>query len=191
MGNLKCDILYQKPRPIPSREQFEEAVRLYNSMTDEKSLHLDASTSGLVVELEVKQVEGKGRGIFAARDITKGEVPWTTSSAAMFYEAEDYRRFILGLEVGMACDVLQWAYAGEDDEDGLYVAVELNESAMCNDGGREGGNVGCYEEDPAMNCNDDHAHDYILRDMKKGEELLCIYAHFSDVSTWYHMGLEI
>jgi len=185
--NLKCDVVFEKPRPIPSKEQFEVAVQLYNSIVDEESLHLTTSTSGVLVDLEVKQVEGKGRGIFAAKDISKGQLAWYPY-AAVFYKAEDYRKFILGLEVSMACDVLQWAYAAEDEETDYYVAVDLNDFTMCNDGGEEQGNIGCDEGDPAMDC--DESEGYILRAIKMGEELLCIYAHFSDEESWEEMGLE-
>ena len=185
--NLKCDEVFARgPRPVPTADQFAESIRLYNSIVTDESKHIDASAEGIHVGLEVRQADGKGRGLFATSRIDRG-TRWRDSytKTAIFYDPDHYRKFILGLEVDMACDVLQWAYG----EEGPRIAVDLDEATMCNDGGweAEGGNVGCDEDDPAMDCE---RYMYAIRDIELGEEILCVYAQFDDPNSWEDMGLE-
>ena len=186
-SNLKCDEVFARgPRPVPTAAQFAETIRLYNSIVTDESLRLDASAEGIHVGLEVRQADEKGRGIFATSRIDRG-TRWRDSytRTAIFYDPDHYRKFILGLEVDMACDVLQWAYG----EEGPRIAVDLDEATMCNDGGweAEGGNVGCDEDDPAMDCE---RYMYAIRDIELGEEILCEYSQFSHPSSWKDMGLD-
>jgi len=187
--NLKCDEVFGRgPRPVPTAAQFAESIRLYNSIVADEGRRLDASAEGIHVGIEVRQAEDKGRGLFATSGIGRGTA-WRDiyTKTAIFYDPEHYRRFILGLEVEMACDVLQWAYGEEDDDERPRMAVDLDEATMCNDGGREGGNVGCDEGDPAMDCG---RYEYAMRDIEAGEEILCVYAHFDEPESWEEMGLE-
>ena len=187
--NLKCDEVFGRgPRPVPTGAQFAEAIRLYNSIVTEESLRIDASAEAIKVDLEVRQADGKGRGIFATSRIERGTM-WRDgyTKTALFYDPDQYRKFILELEVGMACDVLQWAYGEEDGDERPFVAVDLDEGTMCNDGGKEGGNVGCDEDDPLMDCE---RYGYAMRDIEVGEEILCVYANFDEPDSWEEMGLE-
>ena len=132
---------------------------------------------------------------------------------AVFYQPKKYRSFLLGLERDMACDVMQWAYAEwvrlaflfacrlssrhcnasvsdltictrkDTVTDEAYIGVDLDEATLCNEGGEDGEdavNVGCDEEDPDMDCMVYH---YALRNIKKGEEILCDYGWHSG-SAW-------
>lgn len=163
--NLKCAKIFVDVRPIPTKEQFNTAIDLYHSIVNDESLHFDTTEPGIHVEIEVKQVEGKGRGIFAVKDIPKGQ-PWRNSYdyTAIFYDGEDYIKFVLGLETGLACDVLQWAYAEYDPEtDNPSVGVDLDKATICNNGGKEDHNVGCDLDNPDMKCED---FEYAVHDIK-------------------------
>jgi len=109
--NIGCEELFEKARPVPTREQFDTAIALYNEIQTDETLRIDTTIEGIFVDLEVKQAGEKGRGVFAVKDIPKGQ-RWRSSYdyTAVFYKGEQYRKFVLGLETGMACDVLQWAY---------------------------------------------------------------------------------
>mmetsp|Transcript_7590 Transcript_7590/g.17371 ORF Transcript_7590/g.17371 Transcript_7590/m.17371 type:complete len:362 (+) Transcript_7590:49-1134(+) len=181
-SNLRCNDVFKTERPIPTKELFSGAIGLYNSIQDDPKLRIEnKGAGGIFVELEVRQAGDKGRGIFALEDIPKG-AKWRSSYdfTATFYHPNHYRSFLLGLERGTACDVMQWAYAEWDAvTDEAYIGVDLDEATMCNDGG-EGSNVGCDEEDPDMDCM---AYHYAMRDIKKEEEILCDYAWHSG-SAW-------
>jgi len=187
--NLGCDELFKKARPIPTREQFDTSIALYNEIQTDETLRIDPTSRGIFVEVEVKQAGEKGRGVFAVKDIPEGS-EWRSSYdyTAVFYEGEQYRKFILGLETGFACDVLQWAYAEYDTETNEpFVAVDLDEATMCNDGGGEGHNVGCDYESETMQCG---TYEYSIRDIKAGEEVLCYYGDFSALDAWADLELE-
>merc|ERR1712157_149046 len=102
-------------------------------------------------------------------------------------KADDYRKFILKSEVEFACDVLQWAYGEEDENEVPFMAVDLDNATLCNDGGNDYGNVGCNEDDPAMDCG---KFEFALRDIQAGEEILCTYGRFDEPTAWEEMGLE-
>ena len=206
-SSLGCDDVFQAERPIPTKEVFSTAIALFNSIQENPKLRIEnKETGGIFVALEVRQTADKGRGIFALEDIPKG-ARWRSSYnyTATFYHPNHYRSFLLGLERGTACDVMQWAYAEwvrlafsfvcrlgiasvselkrctrkDEGTDEPYIGVDLDEATMCNDGG-EGYNVGCDEENPDMDCM---AYHYAMRDIKKGEELLCDYTWHS-YSAW-------
>lgn len=100
--NLECDYLYKKPRSIPTKAEFRASIDLYNSLADLTD-RLDPDLETFQIKTEVKQSEGKGRGVFALESVKKGSVLRTTDSA-YFESGDEYRKFILGLEKDFACD---------------------------------------------------------------------------------------
>jgi hypothetical protein len=151
---LDCDYLYQKPRSIPTKADFKTSIELYNSLVD-LSDHLDPDLETFRIKTEVKQSEGKGRGVFASESVKKGSILRTTDSA-YFETGDEYREFIIGLEKDFACDgklkelpffilllflsfkntffalaVLQWAYSYRIN--GVpYVIVDLDNGELKN-----------------------------------------------------------
>lgn len=193
--NLKCDVLFESERPIPTTEQFENAVVLYNEIVqDEEELLIDLNEKGFYVPVEVKHVPMKGRGLFASRDIKKGEVVRKEVRVGRFYDARDYREFVLNLEVDFACDVLQWAYTILDDDE-YYVGVDLDEASICNDGGENDANVVLATDEEFKKAHIQEGDEWFLyevaaRDIKAGEELLCLYKEFDRLNGWEQLGLE-
>ena len=113
-SNLRCDDVFATERPIPTKDVYSAAIALYNSIQDETELRIENmdDAGGIFVELEVRQAGIKGRGIFALEDVPKG-ARWRSihDNTAVFYQPKKYASFLLGLERGMACDVMQWAFA--------------------------------------------------------------------------------
>jgi SET domain len=68
--------------------------------------------SGFRKAVQARQTDdGKGRGVYAAEAIRKGELVWTaTASTARFPSGALYRQFLAIVPADLACDVLQWAY---------------------------------------------------------------------------------
>jgi hypothetical protein len=68
--------------------------------------------SGFRKAVQARQTDdGKGRGVYAAEAIRKGELVWTaTASTARFPSGALYRQFLAIIPADLACDVLQWAY---------------------------------------------------------------------------------
>jgi hypothetical protein len=122
--------------------------------------------SGFRKAVQAKQTDdGKGRGVYAAERIRRGELVWTSTSAtARFPSGALYRQFLAIIPSDLACDVLQWAYVqdvapfrDDDDDDQtttakqdssdpqsptLRVSVDLDEGSYMN-GEDYDPNVGC------------------------------------------------
>jgi hypothetical protein len=93
---LKCDNVFLEERPMHSEIQWKHAIQIYNSIKMESPRPiLDSNMNGFNVPIEAKQSPGKGRGIFAAQTIRKGEVVWSTKRTARFDNVGDYIEFIL------------------------------------------------------------------------------------------------
>ncbi len=138
---LDCERIFESERPVHSQQVWINARALYEGIVgdDHSSIqvqhksrkfknYFDDNTTrndnGFSVPVDAKQAPPKGRGIFAVNDIKAGTLIWSTKKTARFDSGSSYREFIYGLEVGVACDVLQWAYVqdvshrdgDEDDE---------------------------------------------------------------------------
>ena len=151
-----------------------------------------------------KQSPGKGRGVFAAEAIRKGELVWVGNShSARFRSGDDYRRF-LGLVPShdLVCDMMQFSYvqdlgpatpADKHDDDSYYdlcITVDLDDGAYMNaDWSDEGNlqNVG-FVKGPDGEVLGNGQEYYALRDIAVGDELLCNYDEFG-VSDWEPFGL--
>ena len=71
-----CDSIFEKPRPIHSQETWAYARKVYEAVVgkDEAStLQNKENVDGFHIPVVSKQSPGKGRGIYAGRDIEKGE----------------------------------------------------------------------------------------------------------------------
>jgi len=181
-----CDEIFKTPRPIHSKETWAHTRKVYQAVVGEEdsTVQDDEKVDGFHVPVVSKQSPGKGRGIYAGRDIKKGEIIWTGVNSARFRWGDDYREFLNSIEPHLACDVLQWAYVQDmgDEDDDLRVTVDLDDGSFCNDGDGEP-NKGC---DPDLadgysgGCKKNY---FALRDIKEGEEFLCDYSSFA-VQSW-------
>ena len=214
--HLGCNELFKNPRPIHPQSVWEHARALYKSLAaKEDSMNStlpDHELNGFSVDFEARQSPGKGRGIYATKDIQEGQLVYQSKQTARFDNGPVYRKFILGLEVGFACDVLQWAYVqnlGEDHDDededededreyndlskykDLWVSVDLDEGCFCNDGSWDdaGSNVGCAEDIAEEFPGGCKSNFFALRDIKAGDELLCFYGDFAISNGWIAFGL--
>lgn len=120
--------------------------------------------------------DGKGRGVFATRDIKKGELTYGgTKNYIFFNSGHDYRRFLDALDDEAACDIMKftWPQWGIGRKGEAVIMGAMDDNAFMNDGGPERANTGCLH---GKNCG--MFDEYALRDIKEGEELLCDYGEF-------------
>lgn len=124
---------------------------------------------------------GMGRGVFATRDIKKGELVHNGGRSAMvFNDAFAWRRFVFSLPRKMACDIAEWSWTQKLSKYGRsQVLVDLNISAFFNSGWSERSNVG-----PKINTS---LNFHATEDIKKGAELLYDYGVYS--TDWHMVGL--
>jgi hypothetical protein len=110
--------------------------------------------------------------------VKRGDLVWDRSQHAQFVDEASFRRFLLSISYELACDVLQWAYIEEDDEDEAICAVEFDDGVYVNNGGETSlfvlNGMGLVA----------------LRDVEAGEEILINYdrsGFLSDNTTpWFY-----
>ena len=136
--------------------------------------------------------DGKGRGLFATRDIKRGEMTYGgTKNYIFFATGHNYRRFLDALDDEMACDLMKftWPQEGIGPNGESVIWGPMDGNALMNDGGKDRANTGCP---PGMHCG--KFDEYALRDVKRGEELLCDYGkffslNFLEFDKWKEFGL--
>ena len=120
---------------------------------------------------------GKGRGLFASRDIMKGElvdgVEGGTKSDMKFTTEEAMQRYLMALPEPMACDVMEWTYTadlGMGEKPVILCASDIS-SLMNTVRGNDQANVMPKDSSSSTLL-------FAVRDIKKGEEILMDYEVF-------------
>ena len=195
--HFECDF---DDRPIIPQSAWRRAREIYASQLSPSSPFVpgDSKNDGFSVPIETRKAPGKGRGIFALRDIKRGELVWNTQQTARFATAEAFRDFIFALDEKFVCDALNFSYVqmvarngsggGGESVKEKVVHVDLDEGALCNSPQREfeDENIGCLDDMGKEYDGGCQANYFALRDIKEGEELLCAYGVFS---SWVGTGL--
>lgn len=79
--------------------------------------------------------EGKGWGVFAARNFSKGELVHDGSLNTVFWnDGLRWKEFIVSLPPAMSCDVLEWSWIQKGGDEGWQICLNLNDSAFMNHG---------------------------------------------------------
>ena len=138
-----------------------------------------------------KQSEGKGRGLFASRNIQKGELvhngdvsdlifPGTGSNIAI-----KWKEFVFSLPRNLACDVTDWHWMQMKFEgDSYHMIGALDISILMNSGGMEFG----PDMEPNVLPEDRYSgKQFALRDIMEGEEILTDYDAY--YTNWREVGL--
>jgi len=109
---------------------------------------------------------GKGRGLFASRDIKKGEVVHDGTNSDTEISGKDYRRFLFSLPQKMACDSTEWTWTQQLKKGGPYtVRTAFNISILMNS-----------SKAPNTMPKDSYSSKFFAtRDIKKDEEILTDY----------------
>ena len=123
----------------------------------------------------------RGRGLFASRDIKKGELIHDgTHSEIIFPSGMSWRKYIFALPRNKACDMIDWTWTQEHESDGkIHILTAMNIEVLWNGGNKQTMNTS-PESDHSMK-------EYALRDIAKGEELLTDYQ--AVVTDWEPVGL--
>eukprot|EP00985_Skeletonema_marinoi_P016770 scaffold9057_cov80-Skeletonema_marinoi.AAC.1 len=118
-----------------------------------------------------KVSDGKHRGLFASRDIRKGEVVHDgTHLGVAFPDAKAYRRFVFALPRRTACDITEWTWTQRLDQNGsTRIMLTINISAMLSMGFTSE-EVNVLPESESESSTSQMY--YATRDIKRGEEIL-------------------
>lgn len=193
-------------RPVIREDEWRYFRDLYNEFTALEALewrndtykwndrHIPSPVLGALTP-------DKGRGVVAARDVREGERVFAGTNNTIVYRTGDvWRKFLLHLyyappldshyEEGFACDIMNWSWNQEvdvgDAMTAVAIVVDLDASSLLNHPSHdETHNIQCGKPGGDGTCAMDY---YAVRDIKKGEEILCEYGDFSSPQ-WHSFGL--
>jgi hypothetical protein len=119
--------LHSRTKPLPTMEYWQTMLNAYNQVVDPTYKFNDEvpPTQGYRLNkygpqpYYAKLSPGKGRGVFASRDIKKGEIVHDGSkSGIIFQNATSWKRFMFALPRKMACDNAAWTFTQRYEEGG-------------------------------------------------------------------------
>lgn len=175
---FKCEqYVDNEVKPLPTMEYWEMIRDAYNKQVDSSYTfdELVPPTQGYrfneggAPPYYAKVSKSKDRGLFASRDIKKGEVVHDGSkSDVVFPTAMAWRRFVLSLPRKAACDMTEWSWTQQLEEGGqMKILTSINISILMN--------MGVTEQINAVPKSGTESVFYATRDIKKGQEILTDY----------------
>ncbi|KAL7494775.1 hypothetical protein ACHAWT_003348 [Skeletonema menzelii] len=173
-------------KSVPTLEYWQTLRDVYNSEVD-SSVRFDdpvPPTQGYTLNENgappyyAKLSPGKGRGLFASRNIQEGElvdgIEGGTKSDMIFTTIDAMRRYLLALPAPMACDVLEWTYTQKIVKGGPPVLVVVSDiSSLMNAAWDDDADPNVMPKDKTSSMLL-----YATRDIKKDEEILMSYGVF-------------
>ena len=178
-------------KPLLSLEDWQLFRDTYTRVVDRDHKWDDAVPPTLGYSLEpgipvpppfyAKLTAGSGRGLFASRDIRKGElIHKGEHSDVIFPDSMAWRRYIFSLPKPFACDLADWTWTQQFKKNGPYhILIGPNISSLMNTGRKI--NVNALPESETSGTF------YATRDIEKGEEILTDYEVYP--TKWKKVGL--
>ncbi|KAL7442908.1 hypothetical protein ACHAXH_009022 [Discostella pseudostelligera] len=189
-NHFNCDEhAYDQNKPLPSLAEWTFLRKQMKLLVDPR-LNLEdpvpptqgysLGNTGAPPPYYAQRSERKGRGLFASRDIKKGElVQDGPHSFIVFPDALSFRRLVFALPRKSACDITEWAWHQELTPGGrLTIVVDTNTAALMN-------------SSPEPNIapkTDTDTKLYAVRDIRKGEEIYYDYNIYE--TDWSKVGLD-
>jgi hypothetical protein len=176
---FKCDqYVHNAIKPLPSMEYWQIILDAYNKEVDAsyKFDELVPPTQGYRFNEEgappyyAKVSKNKDRGLFASRDIKKGELVHDgTKSDVVFPDAKAWRRFVFALPRRAACDVTEWSWTQRLEHGGpMKILMAINISILMNMGNTP-------KQINAVPESSTSSLFYATQDIKKDQEILTDY----------------
>ena len=180
---------YNNDHPVPSLEYWNFLRTKYIEVVDPSYKFDDKvpPTQGYSTDEKgtppfyyAKVSPGKGRGLYASRDIKKGEAFDDGSYVGtIFPDGMAFRRFFFSLPKDMQCDVTMWMWTQQFEKDGpVRIVVPFEISGLLN---------GSKTDFNAVADNEFSTVDIATRDIKKDEEIIVDYSIYPD--RWRAVGL--
>ena len=108
------------------RDLFEIQSEVGTTLPKLDETHMDNYYSGY-------SDEPKGRGTFAKRNFSKGELVHNGAISTVFWvDGLAWKEFVVNLPPPMACDVLEWTWIQEVQDYGPLLCLNLNDAAFMN-----------------------------------------------------------
>lgn len=210
--HFNCREYFSSERSVPEedtwlmvRQVYENAVGVENS-----SISPISAQDGFLVGAKGGSSPGRGRGMFATQFIPKGTLLYVNRQKGRFPTAMSYRKFLMGLPTGLACDYLIYVYlqtVGGDKTNTTVMTLlsaELDKGVLVNGGAFPSeeahqddvdvANSGCTVNPfDVLEHGCDGVRYYAWSDIQEGEEFFCYYGGWGedvDSSIWSLYNLE-
>ena len=183
-----CDRILDNNPPIPSEAKWIGARELFRTKFSKShdpsrgQYEVDADSFSVPVEVKYSSNREKGRGLYAMEDIPKGAVIWSGKHSIHFdSNGVDYRKFIASLEPDLICDVLQCSsvqdVSNSNSTQVEKIVVDLDDGCFVNAPWEKSDveSMGCDPEAAKLYDGGCNMHDFALRDIKAGDEILGFY----------------
>ncbi|KAL9185179.1 hypothetical protein ACHAXT_002956 [Thalassiosira profunda] len=193
---LQCQKYLRGTAPLPTLEYWQTLRDAYRREVDPSMPFDDPipptrgytlnAASGEGPPYVAKLSPGKGRGLFASRDIRRGElvdgIEGGTRSDVIFPDLDAMRRYLLALPRGMACDVTEWSYAQRLTKGGPTLLMTATDISILMNTAAESKDVNVGPKDGTSSVVL-----YATRDITKGEEILMDYDVFptGEIEEWF------
>lgn len=153
-----CHEILNSTRPLYTEEQWQRFRDIWKLQGGEDPSHLykrhdrrkSKAPRDFVPPIRAGYTtDGRGRGIFATRDIKKGEMTYGgTKHYIFFFDGHSYRRYLDALSDEEACDMMKftWPQDGVGRNGEAVIWGPMDDMALQNDGGKDGANIGCPED---------------------------------------------
>ena len=181
--HFNCRGLDADTKPLPTSQDWDIYKNMYKTMVDEHATFDDPvpSTEGYTLNKDgpppfYAALGTRGRGLFASRDIKKGELVHDGSNNDLrFPNALAWRQYVISLPRRMACDAIDWTWTQHQEiRTDMNIAILMNAANWKSEG----------ETEPNLSAS---IKMYATRDIKKGEELLYNYEEHD--KNWGSVGL--
>jgi hypothetical protein len=177
-------------RPTNHKPIWDKLRRLYTDvMKPESSIisRLLHEETAILVPYSVREIKGKGLGLFANENIPNGTLidDARRGGRVKFTQGDDYRRFVYSARtpdlacLALRCSTVESTTGDTDPRLGAFIAVDLDDSCFMNTARGYKKNVGMY---PKGDCPT--ACDYAIRNIEAGEELSTAYGDYSYSRGW-------
>ncbi|KAL7554848.1 hypothetical protein ACHAWF_018393 [Thalassiosira exigua] len=167
---------HDQTKPLPSLEDWKQFQVKYREIVDPTATFDDPvpPTEGYTLGdgsrapfRPGRTPDGRGRGLYAARDIKRGELVHDGDEGdVLFPDAASFRRYVFSLPRKKACDMTDWCWTQENLDGRYRVYCSLNVSILINSSKKEA-NV-----NPKSSRSSKY---YALRDIEENEELIMYY----------------
>jgi len=186
--NFRCHgYLSDRTKPLPTMEDWETMLKAYNQVVD-PTYKFDPEippTQGYRLNEDgpppyyAKLSLGKGRGLFASRDIQEGEIVHNgTKSDVVFPNETSWKRFMFAMPRKMACDNAEWSFTQQFEKDGrMRIVSSLNIAILMNEGNHRN-EVNVEPKDGKGETSEYSTLFRAIKDIKKDEEILMDYANY-------------
>jgi len=169
-------------KALPTMEEYQHMRDSYRKHVNEHAIFEDSvpptlgynhdNTGGPPPYYAGHTKDGKGRGLFASRDIKKGELVHDgTNNDNKFPDRKTYNHFVYDLPQKNACDMLYWCWRQRLEKNGRRENLcTFNISSLMN------GSTHDYNIDPESTMSQKF---YAVRDIKKNDEIMYNYLVYS------------